>query len=89
MQVVSSAKTAALTYTGRRDQRQYRHAASGRQPGQHPVRPFASGTIGDPAIATAINGVKNATGLSVSSAAPTSRVNSTQYGSVPSSPAWR
>ena len=79
VQVVSSAKTAALTYTG--------GAISGNTVtlqvagnlGSTQLS-FASGTSVT-AIATAINGVKNATGLSANLSGADLRVNSTQYGS--------
>ncbi len=79
VQVVSSAKTAALTYTG--------GAISGNTVtlqvagnlGSTQLS-FASGTTVS-SIATAINGVKNATGLSAQVSGGDLRVNSTQYGS--------
>ena len=79
VQVVSSAKTAALTYQG--------GAISGNTVtlqvagnlGSTQLS-FASGTTVS-AIATAINGVKNSTGLSAQVSGTALRVNSTQYGS--------
>ena len=79
VQVVSSAKTAALTYQG--------GAISGNTVtlqvagnlGSTQLS-FASGTSVS-SIATAINGVKNSTGLSAQVSGTALRVNSTQYGS--------
>jgi flagellin len=79
VQVISSAKTAALTYQG--------GAISGNTVtlqvagnlGSTQLS-FASGTTVS-SIATAINGVKNSTGLSAQVSGTALRVNSTQYGS--------
>jgi flagellin len=79
VQVVSSAKTAALTYQG--------GAISGNTVtlqiagnlGSTQLS-FASGTSVS-SIATAVNGVKNSTGLSAQVSGTALRVNSTQYGS--------
>jgi flagellin len=79
VQVVSSAKTAKITYQG--------GAISGNTVtlqvagnlGSTQLS-FASGTTVS-SIATAINGVKNATGLSAQVSGTALRVNSTQYGS--------
>jgi len=79
VQVISSAKTAALTYQG--------GAISGNTVtlqvagnlGSTQLS-FASGTSVS-SIATAINGVKNSTGLSAQVSGTALRVNSTQYGS--------
>jgi flagellin len=79
VQVISSAKTAALTYQG--------GAISGNTVtlqvagnlGSTQLS-FASGTSVS-SIATAINGVKNSTGLSAQTSGGALRVNSTQYGS--------
>jgi flagellin len=79
VQVVTSAKTATITYQG--------GAISGNTVtlqvagnlGSTQLS-FASGTTVS-SIATAINGVKNATGLSAQVSGTALRVNSTQYGS--------
>jgi len=79
VQVISSAKTAALTYQG--------GAISGNTVtlqvagnlGSTQLS-FASGTTVS-SIATAINGVKNSTGLSAQVSGTALRVNSTQFGS--------
>ncbi|MGD0464193.1 MAG: flagellin [Tepidisphaeraceae bacterium] len=79
VQVVSSGKTAILTYNG--------GAISGNTVtlqvagnlGSTQLS-FASGSTVS-SIATAINGVKNATGLSAQTSAGGLRINSTQYGS--------
>ena len=79
VQIVSSAKTAALTYKG--------GAISGKTVtlqvagnlGSTQLS-FASGTTVS-SIATAINGVKSSTGLSAQVSGTDLRINSTQYGS--------
>jgi flagellin len=79
VQVVSSAKTAVLTYTGGKISGNTVTLQVAGNQGSTQLS-FASGTTVS-AIATAINGVKNSTGLSAQVSGSALRVNSTQYGS--------
>src|SRR5580700_6184117 len=79
VQVVSSAKTAALTYQGGHISGNTVTLQVAGNLGSTQLS-FASGTTVS-SIATAINGVKNSTGLSAQVSGTALRVNSTQYGS--------
>jgi len=79
VQVVSSAKTAALTYNGGNISGNTVTLQVAGNLGSTQLS-FASGATVS-SIATAINGVKNATGLSAQTSAGALRINSTQYGS--------
>jgi flagellin len=79
VQVVSSAKTAVLTYTGGKISGNTVTLQVAGNQGSTQLS-FASGTTVS-AIATAINGVKTSTGLSAQVSGSDLRVNSTQYGS--------
>jgi flagellin len=79
VQVVSSAKTAALTYTGGNISGSTVTLQVAGNLGSTQLS-FASGTSVS-SIATAINGVKTTTGLSAQVSGTDLRVNSTQYGS--------
>ena len=79
VQVISSAKTAALTYQGGSISGNTVTLQIAGNLGSTQLS-FASGTTVS-SIATAINGVRNSTGLSAQVSATALRVNSTQYGS--------
>ncbi len=79
VQVVSSGKTAKITYTGGTVTGSTVTLQVAGNAGTTQLS-FASGTTVS-AIATAINGVKNSTGLSAQVSGTDLRVNSTQYGS--------
>ena len=79
VQVVSSAKTAALTYQGGSISGNTVTLQIAGNLGSTQLS-FASGTSVS-SIATAVNGVKNSTGLSAQVSGTALRVNSTQYGS--------
>src|SRR6202034_2309635 len=79
VQVVSSAKTAVLTYTGGNISGNTVTLQVAGNLGSTQLA-FASGTTVS-SIATSINGVKNSTGLSAQVSGGDLRVNSTQYGS--------
>jgi flagellin len=79
VQVVSSAKTAALTYQGGNISGNTVTLQVAGNLGSTQLS-FASGTTVS-SIATAINGVKTTTGLSAQVSGTALRVNSTQYGS--------
>ena len=79
VQVVSSAKTAKLTYTGGNISGSTVTLQVAGNLGSTQLS-FASGTSVS-SIATAINGVKNSTGLSAQVSGTDLRVNSTQFGS--------
>ena len=79
VQVVTSAKTAALTYTGGSISGSTVTLQVAGNLGSTQLS-FASGTSVS-SIATAIDGVKNTTGLSAQVSGTALRVNSTQYGS--------
>jgi flagellin len=79
VQIVSSAKTAALTYQGGKVSGATVTLQVAGNLGSTQLS-FASGTTVS-SIATAINGVKNSTGLSAQVSGAALRVNSTGYGS--------
>jgi flagellin len=79
VQVVSSGKTAAITYTGGTVTGNTVTLQLGGNAGTTQLS-FASGTTVT-SIATAINGVKGTTGLSAQVSGTDLRINSTQYGS--------
>ncbi len=79
VQVVSSGKTAAITYTGGTVTGSTVTLQVAGNAGTTQLS-FASGTTVS-AIATAINGVKNSTGLSAQVSGTDLRINSTQFGS--------
>ena len=79
VQVVASGKTAAVTYTGGTVTGNTVTIEVASNLGTQQLS-FASGTTVS-SIATAINGVKNSTGLSAQVSGTDLRVNSTQYGS--------
>jgi flagellin len=79
VQIVSSAKTAALTYQGGNISGNTVTLQVAGNLGSTQLS-FASGTTVS-SIATAINGVKTSTGLSAQVSGTALRVNSTQYGS--------
>jgi flagellin len=79
VQVVSSGKTAAITYTGGTVTGSTVTLQIGGNEGSTQLS-FASGTT-VAQIATAINGVKQSTGLSALVSGTDLRINSTQYGS--------
>jgi flagellin len=79
VQIVSSAKTAALTYQGGNVSGNTVTLQVAGNLGSTQLS-FASGTTVS-SIATAINGVKNSTGLSAQVSGAALRVNSTSYGS--------
>ena len=79
VQVVTSGKTAKLTYTGGNISGNTVTLQVAGNLGSTQLS-FASGTTVS-SIATAINGVKNSTGLSAQVSGAALRVNSTQYGS--------